>query len=132
MWDGVGRLLRAATGFDFNANRLEEIADRIYILEMAFNARQGITREDDRLPQQPEVSRTPEGHEALRKHAEMLTEYYKAHGCSLDTGIPTRETLQSLGLSDVADELETNSPYPKWEGPPLWPLDKYPHGGKRF
>ncbi|GAI85735.1 unnamed protein product, partial [marine sediment metagenome] len=30
-----------------------------------------------------------------------------------------------------ADELETNGPYPDWDGPPLWSLDKYPHGGKR-
>ena len=61
----------------------------------------------------------------------MLTEYYRVHGYDLETGIPTRERLERLGLKYVADELEAHGSYPKWDGPPLWPLDKYPHGGKR-
>ena len=131
LWDGLAKLLTAATGLEFDAASLEEAADRIYTLERAFNVRQGITREDDRLPQKPEVRGTPQGEEELRKHAEMLTEYYRVHGYDLETGIPTRERLECLGLQYVADELEAHGPYPKWDGPPLWPLDKYPHGGKR-
>ncbi|HID86632.1 MAG TPA: aldehyde ferredoxin oxidoreductase [Anaerolineae bacterium] len=131
LFGGLARLLRAATGFDFGAATLEEAADRIYTLERAFNVRQGITRVDDRLPQKPEVKGTPKGEEELRKHAEMLAEYYRVHGYDPETGIPTRERLERLGLRRVADELEAHGPYPAWDGPPLWPLDAYPHGGTR-
>lgn len=131
LWDGLALLLEAATGFEWDAASLEEAADRIYALEMAFNARQGITRKHDRLPQKPEVRDTSRGEEERKKHAEMLTEYYKVHGCDLETGIPTRERLERLGLKYVADELEAHGPYPEWDGPPLWPLDRHPHGGRR-
>jgi len=131
LWDGLARLLRAATGFEFNATSLEEAGERIYALERAFNVRQGITRKDDRFPQKPEVRETTQGKGEREKHAEMLMEYYRVHGYDLETGIPTRERLERLGLKYVADELEAHGPYPQWDGPPPWPLDKYPHGGKR-
>jgi len=131
LWDGLARLLRAATGFEFDATSLEEAGERIYALERAFNVRQGITRKDDRFPQKPEVKETVQGKEEREKHAEMLMEYYRVHGYDLETGIPTRERLERLGLKYVADELEAHGPYPQWDGPSPWPLDKYPHGGKR-
>ena len=55
LFDGLARLLTAATGVEFDTAGLEEAADRIYALERAFNIRQGTTRKDDRLPQKPEV-----------------------------------------------------------------------------
>jgi len=131
LWDGLAMLLRAATGIEWDAASLEEAADRIYALEMTFNARQGITRKHDRLPQKPEVRDTSGGEEERKKHAEMLTEYYKVHGCDPETGIPRRERLERLGLKYVADELEAHGPYLEWDGPPLWPLDRHPHGGRR-
>jgi aldehyde:ferredoxin oxidoreductase len=36
----------------------------------------------------------------------MLDNYYKFRGWDKNTGIPTRETLENLGLTYVADELE--------------------------
>ena len=35
----------------------------------------------------------------------VLDEYYRLRGCDLETGIPTREKLESLGLKDVAEDL---------------------------
>lgn len=131
LWGGVAKLLTAEVGVEFDAAKLEEAADRIYILEMAFNARQGIRRKHDRLPQKPEWKGTPEGERDLKEHAEMLTEYYRLHGCDLEEGIPTRERLEQLGLKYVADELEAHGSYPEWDGPPLRPLGMYPHGGVR-
>ena len=131
LWDGAAKLLSAATGCDFDAAAIEEAMDRIYLLEMAFNARQGITRKHDRLPQKPELKGTPAGEEELKEHEEMLTEYYLAHGCDPVSGIPARERLERLGLGNVAGELEAGGPYPDWDGPPLWPPEKYPHGGER-
>jgi aldehyde:ferredoxin oxidoreductase len=128
LWNGMARLLTAATGFEFD---LEVAADRIYTIERAFNVRQGITRKNDRLPQPPEVRDTAQGKEELKKHAAMLTEYYRVHGYDARAGIPTRERLERLGLKYVADELGAHGPYPEWDGPPLWPLDRYPHGEVR-
>jgi hypothetical protein len=37
----------------------------------------------------------------------LLDEYYRLRGCTKATGIPERAALCSLGLQDVADDLET-------------------------
>jgi len=131
LFEGLARLLTAATGVKFDTTSLEEAADRIYTLERAFNIRQGVTRDDDRLPQKPEVKASPQGEEERRRHEEMLTEYYRRRGYDPETGIPKRTRLEDLGLKYVADEIETHAPYPKWEGPVLWPLEAYPHGTRR-
>jgi aldehyde:ferredoxin oxidoreductase len=131
LWNGLAKLLTAATGVEFDDARLVEGADRIYTLERAFNVRQGITKKHDRLPQKPDVKETQQGKEELKKHEEMLTEYYKVHGYDPMTGIPTREWLLQIGLKYVADELLAHGPYSDWNGPPLWPPDRYPHGGTR-
>lgn len=130
LWNGIAKLLNTATGFEFDSTRLEEAADRIYTLEMAFNARQGITRNHDRLPQRPDLGATDREKESKR-HAEMLTEYYQVHGCDVESGIPSRGRLEHLGLKYVADEFKAHGPYPQWEGPTLWSLDEYPRGGVR-
>lgn len=36
----------------------------------------------------------------------MLDDFYRYRGWDLATGIPMRQTLESLGLEDVADDLE--------------------------
>lgn len=131
LWNGLAKLLSAATGMDFDDVRLVEAADRIYTLERAFNVRQGITKKHDRLPQKLDVKETRQGKEELKKHEEMLTEYYKVHGYDPTTGIPMREWLEQIGLKYVADELFAHGPYSEWNGPPLWSLDRYPHGGAR-
>lgn len=131
LWNGLIKLLRAATGVDFDHTGLVEAADRISTLERAFNVRQGITKKHDRLPQKLDVKETRQGKEELKKHEEMLTEYYKTHGYDPTTGIPMRERLEQIGLKYVADEIFSHGPYSEWNGPPLWSLDKYPHGGAR-
>ena len=89
LWEGLAKLLVAATGWHFDAPSLEQAADRIYMLERAFNIRQGTTRGDDRLAQKAEVVGTPEGLSDLARHEEMLSAYYQAHGCQVETGVPT-------------------------------------------
>ena len=131
MWDGLAKLLSAATGIEFDEAKLVEAADRIYTLERAFNIRQGITRKHDGLPQKPDMKDTRQGEEELEKHEKMLTQYYRVHGSDPDTGIPTREWLEQMGLKYVADELDAHGTYAEWDGPPLWSVEKYPHGGTR-
>lgn len=40
------------------------------------------------------------------KYNQMLDEYYDLHGWDRETSFPKRGTLEELGLSDVADDLE--------------------------
>jgi aldehyde:ferredoxin oxidoreductase len=131
LWDGLAMLLTAATGVAFDGARLEEAADRIQAVERVFNIRRGITAEDDRMPQKPEVKDSQEGRMDLEKHRRMLEDYYRLQGCDPQTGVPTRRRLVDLNLEDVADALDGDAPYSRWDGAPLWPLDRYPSGGRR-
>lgn len=44
-------MLTTATGLNYTANQLLTIGERIYNLERAFNAREGLSREDDTFPE---------------------------------------------------------------------------------
>ncbi|MCU0571677.1 MAG: aldehyde ferredoxin oxidoreductase family protein [Syntrophobacteraceae bacterium] len=131
LWEGLARLLTAATGVSFDAARLEAAADRIQAVERAFNCRQGTTAEDDRLPQKPDMKNSPEGKAELERHGRMLVDYCRMHGYDPRTGAPTRRRLVDLNLEALADALERDAPYSKWNGPPLRPLESYPRGGRR-
>ena len=132
LFKGAAMLLSAATVHEFTPEDLARTLDRIYLLEMAFNAKQGIKRKDDRLVQHPWVRDSENGAEERRKHDEMLDVYYFGHGCNLKTGIPERWRLEELGLKSVADELYSNMPYPDWDGPVLRDRSSYPSGGKHL
>jgi aldehyde:ferredoxin oxidoreductase len=90
---------------------MRKIADRIWTLERAFSVREGISRKDDILVGRYTDEPVHEGPlEGLRHDQEkwdkMLDEYYDVVGWDKKTGVPTRAKLESLGLKDVADELE--------------------------
>jgi aldehyde:ferredoxin oxidoreductase len=136
--EGIGRaqIISAITGMDFTAKDLDEVADRVYNLERAFLGRVGMTKKDDMPPWKAfnvPVTRGPLAGAVASEdvYKELLDNYYKHMNWDLETGLPTRAKLEQLDLDYVADELEKESPYPAWEGPILWPLKKYPHGGIR-
>lgn len=131
LFTGLARLLTAATGETFTEESLIRAADRINTLEKAFNARQGITSVDDALPLNPDHY-SPEAMDRERaKHRALLDRYYRLQGQDPATGLPTREHMTSLGLDEEGRRLHDEGPYPRWTGPTLWPLDSYPHGGRR-
>lgn len=99
LWEGYAKLMTAATGVPFSAEKLATAADRIYALERAFNARQGITRQDDGIPQKPEIKNTPAGQRERELHEKLLTSYYLLRDYDLATGIPTRAGLERLDLA---------------------------------
>ncbi len=127
LFKGLAKLLTAATGYEFTEEKLVEIADRIYLIEMAFNVKQGIKKKHYAVPFPPEIINTPKVQAEIKRHWEMVDEYLKRRGCDVETAVPKRETLRKLGIEWVADEIE-NKEFPEWDGPPLWPLDKYPRG----
>jgi aldehyde:ferredoxin oxidoreductase len=105
-------MLYAVTGVRMDASGMREVANRIYTLERAFLVREGITKQDDFLRGKWVKGPVPTGPFAGHTIEEdqwrqMLEEYYETRGWDPKTGIPLRETLERLGLRDVASELET-------------------------
>ncbi|MDP2718920.1 MAG: aldehyde ferredoxin oxidoreductase C-terminal domain-containing protein, partial [Dehalococcoidia bacterium] len=112
------QMASAATGVDFSTEDILDICRRVYTLEQAYNNRLGINRKDDTIPEiffeEPFDTGPLKGH-VLKKDAfqGMLDEYYEYWGWDRETGIPTRQALESLGLKDVADELDARKILPK-------------------
>ena len=90
------------------AKDLYAVGDRISCLERTFNVREGLRREDDKLPgrllHDPIPTGPSEGHR-VQDLEKMKDEFYQVCGWDLKTGIPTRERLEKLGISWVANEL---------------------------
>ncbi len=108
--ENLAELFSTATGIPMTGDRLMEAGRRTVTLEKCFNVREGASRKDDtlayrtlyeKMPDREEIDPTPYPEKLER----MLNEYYTLHGWDLATSWPTRETLTSLGLADVADEL---------------------------
>ena len=98
-------LIRLVTDLDIPPGELWKIADRCYTLERLFNLREGFTREDDWLVDRYFDEPTDAGLEVVRnkaidrdKFARMIDEYYEHHGWD-DKGVPTKETLEKLGIA---------------------------------
>jgi len=77
----------------------------------AFNARQGFSREQDRLPARM-FEPLPTGKSKGKKLdparlEEALSEYYAMMNWDVETGNPTKGKLMELGLAWVAEALQT-------------------------
>ncbi|MFO7772729.1 MAG: aldehyde ferredoxin oxidoreductase N-terminal domain-containing protein [Dehalococcoidia bacterium] len=94
----LSRLISAA-GLDMDEAGLEEIYKRNRNLLRAINIRRGLRRKDERPPEDHWKNRFPE------YEAKLADEYYKFKGWN-NEGIPTRETLDKLGLNFVGEDLE--------------------------
>lgn len=98
-------IINSVTGWDMTPEELENIACRIYTMERCFNVREGISRKDDTLPYRYMYEPIPEGtSKGLRVKPEelqsMLDEYYELRGWDKN-GIPTKGTLERLGIADI-------------------------------
>lgn len=131
LFKGLGQLLSTVTGVAYDEDSLTEAAERVYLLEMAFNATRGIRRKDDRLCLPYDLQGTEEGERELEKHQAMLDSYYAIRGCDGASGMPRTERLRALGLEDVAKVLESGELPASWEGPTFRNIDDYPSGGDR-
>jgi aldehyde:ferredoxin oxidoreductase len=108
--ENTAALMEAVTGFTYTPQEIEKVGERINNLARAFNIREGFTRSDDTLPERLMVEPLEHGSskgQLISKEdlKQMLDEYYTARGWDLNTGTPTREKLEELGLGYVADQL---------------------------
>ena len=98
-------LTAAVTGWDTDIPELIRAADRILTMMRLFNIREGFSEADDKLPArffQPKtdgfLSQTkldPAKFEKAKRY------YYSLMGWDAQTGIPTPETLEDLGITVV-------------------------------
>jgi len=102
-YDDVALALKVHNGLDLTGAQLQEIGERIVNLNRLFNARFGVTRKDDCLPDRLTKVKLPSGPSAgeVVELDMMLTEYYDERGWDQETGLPLKETLERLGLDDV-------------------------------
>jgi aldehyde:ferredoxin oxidoreductase len=101
----LASVLSAATGMNYTSQSLLKVGERIMALHRAYNNLCGITRKDDVLaPRQLEPTREGGNAGKVPNMEVMIEEFYKESGWT-STGRPSRKTLESLGLSDVARDL---------------------------
>ncbi|MFC1803509.1 aldehyde ferredoxin oxidoreductase family protein [Thermoproteota archaeon] len=107
----MAKMYSLATGRKISESELMKYGRKTVTLERCFNIRQGLSRRDDVLPWRLMNEPAPEGPPKGMMNSEkelsaMLDEYYALHDWDLKTGWPTRETLESLDMTDIAKELE--------------------------
>lgn len=105
------RLLSAATGIDYDVDGLWDAGERIYNLRRAVMVlREDRQRDEDTLAPvwyEKLVSGGPPEPIDREKWEAVKDRFYERRGWSVDNGWPTRVNLESLGMKNIADGLET-------------------------
>jgi len=101
--DHIVRLVKSVTGWNVTIEELMEVGERRVNMMRVFNAREGINRNRDKLPDKffsKGLKCGPtEGWRIDKIEFEnALSEYYRQCGWDENTGIPKHETLERLGL----------------------------------
>ena len=109
--DEIMKIVRAVTGWNVTLEELLTVGERRLSMMRAFNAREGINRDQDKLPEKffrEGLQGGPsDGWKVNKAEFEAaLDEYYRQSGWDVRSGIPTRQTLERLGLGWVADSLQ--------------------------
>jgi aldehyde:ferredoxin oxidoreductase len=91
--------LDAACEGDWSVENLSVVGERIWNMERLFNNAAGFTAKDDDLPARlkTEAAKTGPAKGKVNGVDVMRPEYYKVRGWD-DKGVPSKETLQRLGL----------------------------------
>jgi aldehyde:ferredoxin oxidoreductase len=103
-------LVHHVTGWDVTIDELLTVGERRLNMLRAFNAREGIDRWQDQLPEKmfkKALKGGPsDGIAVDRAQFEAaLDEYYRQNEWDVETGNPTRHKLEALELGWVADQL---------------------------
>ncbi len=101
-WDETAELLEAATGESWTGEQIRMSGERIVNTERMINARFGIDRRHDTLPnrflQEPAGPVDSPSAGSVVELDQMLDEYYVARGWDLKTGLPTESKLRELEI----------------------------------
>jgi aldehyde:ferredoxin oxidoreductase len=106
----LAELLSATTGWETTVSDVQEIGRRRLNMMRAFNAREGLTRDQDTLPKKL-FKKALEGGRSdgiVLEEAELaagIDMYFEQAGWDVGSGVPTRATLEDVGLGWVANDL---------------------------
>jgi len=98
-------MVNHVTGFDYSIEEVMHLGRRIWYLKRGLSNLFGARAEHDRLPQRlltPMEAGPTEG--SVPDMGLMLKEFYKLRGFT-DDGVPKKEILEKLGLSELAELL---------------------------
>jgi aldehyde:ferredoxin oxidoreductase len=103
-------LVRYGTGWEATLDEVLAAGERRLHMLRAFNAREGLGKDDDVLPKklfQPLAGKGPTAGVALtpEEFERARDAYYRLAGLDPATGSPTRDKLRSLGLDWVAEKV---------------------------
>lgn len=105
----MAELMSAATGWYVSVDEIQEIGRRRLNLMRAFNAREGLNRDQDTLPKKAfrQALKGGKSDGIILDEAELkngLDMYFEQAGWD-NQGVPTRAVLESTGMAWVADDL---------------------------
>jgi aldehyde:ferredoxin oxidoreductase len=109
-FDDIAEIYNALTGFDMTGETIMKVGERVTNVERIFNMLCGVRKEDDTLAKRfleeplPEECGPSAG--SVLELEPMLDEYYKERGWDIETGAPTRDKLEELGLGKHMHRLE--------------------------
>jgi aldehyde:ferredoxin oxidoreductase len=107
--NAMSNLVNAATGWSTSAWELMKVGERALALARLFNAREGLTPADDRLPERLHtgVSTGPQAGKGVDREAfaEALKTLYGMSGWDPATGAPTAAKLHELDMSWAVAEI---------------------------
>jgi len=108
----IAELLHAAAGFNWSVDDLHSISERGSNIERAFNVREGLRRSWDTLPRRllTESVRSGPTKGQVVELDTLLDDFYRLCGWDIETGIPTPDKLNELGLQKIAKDMESYSP----------------------
>ena len=103
----IVELVQSVTGWeDFSYKDVELVGERRINMMRAFNAREGIDRQQDQIPEKlfkPLKGGTSDGWKLDKAEVEGALEiYYELSGWDAESGNPTSEKLEELGLSWIS------------------------------
>ena len=102
-------MINTITGWGLTIEDVLKVGERRLNLLRAFNLREGFTPEDDRLP--PKMFKALTGgasdgvHLTEEEMDQALKMYYQMAGWQPETGGPSRQKLEDLGLGWTADQI---------------------------
>jgi aldehyde:ferredoxin oxidoreductase len=107
------KMVHAITGWDVTIEELLTVGERRLNMMRAFNAREGISRNQDVLSekffQKALKGGQSDGWKVDKNEWEAARdEYYRQSGWDVKSGTPTRETLKKLGLEWVAEKVASS------------------------
>ncbi|MBN2556764.1 MAG: aldehyde ferredoxin oxidoreductase family protein [Anaerolineales bacterium] len=101
--------IKAINGWDVSIDEIFEVGERRLNMLRAFNAREGITREDERIPKKLKTALkggASDGVYVTDEEVEQAKDwYFEEAGWDVATGVPTAAKLEALGLDWVAELL---------------------------